>query len=35
MAHQISRVKYFTAVVADRPGEAVRALSQVAALEID
>jgi len=30
MAHQISRVKYFTAVVEDRPGEAVQELSQVA-----
>lgn len=34
LAHQISSVKYFT-VVADRPGEAVRVLYQVAALEID
>ncbi len=35
MAHQISRVKYFTAVVEDRPGEAVRVLSQVAGLGVD
>ena len=34
LANQISSVKYFT-VVADRPGEAVRVLYQVAALEID
>lgn len=34
MAYQISRVSYFTAVVEDRPGEAVRVLSQVAGLGI-
>ena len=35
MAYQISRVSYFTAVVEDRPGEAVRVLSQVAGMGID